>query len=515
MPAKNTLLPSAKLFAFALCFAINTSQAQSTLPTSKPETEGIPAAAIDSFLTAVGQSKHEFHSFMMLRHGKVVAQGWWNPYEAKLRHTLYSCSKSFTSTAIGFAVSEKRLTVNDKVVSFFPDKLPDTIPAHLAALTVKDLLTMSVGQEQDPTFAVASTQEDWVKGFLALPIANKPGTKFLYNSLATFMLSAIVQKVTGQKEVDYLKPRLFEPLGIKGQDWEVNKQGINTGGWGLRVQTEALAKMGQLYLQKGKWQGKQVLPAAWVEEATTAKIDQAPGAPQSKKDSSDWMQGYCYQFWRCRNNAFRADGAFGQYIVVMPDQDAVIAITSESPDMQGELNLVWKYLLPAMQPKPLPANASADKNLDTHLANLKLAPLSGSDKGTFNQNFTVKPNLLNIKAIGINIKDGICHISLKKDAETYNLDFATGKWLPGETAMQGPGIVNGAKEDFSILQPYKIVGSYAFTEGKELQLKLRYIESPHTETIICKFDGKNLTADVGFSYTYGKDHITLQGELAE
>jgi CubicO group peptidase (beta-lactamase class C family) len=518
---QTTYLPflrMAKRLAVAICLLANVAvyaQTKSSLPASTPETEGISAAAIDSFLNAAGQSKHEFHSFMLLRHGKVVAQGWWNPYEPKLRHSLYSCSKSFTSTAIGFAVSEKRLSVNDKVVSFFPGSLPYTIKPYLAALTVKDLLTMSVGQDKDPTGPVITTQDDWVKAFLALPITYKPGSQFLYNSLATFMLSAIVQKVTGQKEVDYLKPRLFDPLGINGMDWEINKQGINTGGWGLRVQTEALAKMGQLYLQKGKWQGKQVMPAAWVEEATTFKIDQAPDAPKSKKDSSDWMQGYCYQFWRCRNNAFRADGAFGQYIIVMPEQDAVIAITSETSDMQGELNLVWKYLLPAMQPKALPINSTADAQLSKHLAALSLPPLTGNAAPAFNQTFSVKPNALNIRSIAFKVTDGVCHVTLKKDTSTYSLDFASGKWLPGQTNMQGPGLVAAAKEDFSILLPYKVVGSYGWSDNRSLQLKLRYIESPHSEIITCHFDGKQLTADVEYSFNYGKNKIALQGELVE
>src|ERR1700754_574276 len=300
------------LFAAGLCFLFFNStlyaQKTSPFPIGVPEAEGVSAAGIDSFLNAASHSKHEFHSFMFLRHGKLIAQGWWSPYKPTLRHSLYSCSKSFTSTAIGFAVSEKRLSVNDKVISFFPGSLPDTIKPYLAALTVKDLLTMSVGQAADPTFAIASKEDDWIKSFLALPIAHKPGSVFLYNSMATFMLSAIIQKVTGQKVVEYLKPRLFDPLAIKGIDWEINKQGINTGGWGLRVKTEDMAKLGQLYLQKGVWNGKQVLPKEWVEEATTFKIDQAPGVAQSKRDSSDWMQGYFYQFWRCRHNAFRADG---------------------------------------------------------------------------------------------------------------------------------------------------------------------------------------------------------------
>ncbi|NHA06103.1 serine hydrolase [Mucilaginibacter sp. HC2] len=492
------------------------AQKTSAFPISSPEAQGVSAAGIDSFLNAAAQSKHEFHSFMFLRHGKIIAQGWWNPYQSTLKHSLYSCSKSFTSTAIGFAVSEKRLSVNDKVVSFFAGSLPDTIPPYLASLTIKDLLTMSVGQAVDPTFAIVSKEDNWVKAFLALPIAYKPGSQFLYNSMATFMLSAIVQKVTGQKEVDYLKPRLFDPLGIKGMDWEINKQGINTGGWGLRVKTEDLAKLGQFYLQKGEWQGKQLLPKEWVAEATSFKIDQAPGLAQSKRDSSDWVQGYCYQFWRCRHNAFRADGAFGQYIIVMPDQDAVIAITSETSDMQGELNLIWKYLLPAMHPKALPLNKADDVRLEKHLAALRLPPSTNTGNhinSSFTKTFSIQPNVLHISSITFNMTNNICHVTLKKDSASYMLNFETGKWLPGKTDMQGPGLVTGGREDFSLLVPYKVEGSYGWINSETLQLKLRYIESPHTEIITCHFNGQQLNADMEYSFNYGKNKLVLQGEL--
>ncbi|MBB6108724.1 CubicO group peptidase, beta-lactamase class C family [Mucilaginibacter lappiensis] len=511
-----------QLFALVLCllFFNNALYAQkaSSFPISTPEAEGVSAAGIDSFLNAAVQSKHEFHSFMFLRHGKIIAQGWWNPYQSMLRHSLYSCSKSFTSTAIGFAVGEKRLSVNDKVVSFFAGSLPDTIKPYLAALTVKDLLTMSVGQAIDPTFAIVSKEDNWIKAFLALPIAHKPGSTFLYNSMATFMLSAIVQKVTGQKEVDYLKPRLFDPLGITGMDWEINKQGINTGGWGLRVKTEDLAKLGQFYLQKGVWNGKQLLPKEWVEEATSIKIDQAPGVAQSRKDSSDWMQGYCYQFWRCRHNAFRADGAFGQYIIVMPDQDAVIAITSETADMQGELNLIWKYLLPAMHPKALPLDKANDVKLDKHLAALSLPPATNTGNNTnsnFTKTFSIQPNDLHISSITFNMTNNVCHVTLKKDSASYILNFETGKWLPGKTDMQGPGLVTGGREDFSLLVPYNVEGSYGWNDSQTLQLKLRYIESPHTETITCHFNDQQLNADVEYSFNYGRNKLVLHGELVK
>jgi CubicO group peptidase (beta-lactamase class C family) len=275
-----------------------------SLPRSNPEAEGVSSDSILHFLDAIGNTNNEFHSFMMLRHGKVVAEGWWDPYKPTLKHMMYSVSKSFTATAVGFAVTEKRISVNDKVVSFFPADLPDTVSPYLSSLTIKDLLTMSVGQDPDPTGPIGSN-DNWVAGFFRTPILYQPGSRFLYNSAATYMLSAIVQKVTGQRVLDYLQPRLFSPLGISGIDWEVSPQKVNAGGWGLRLKTEDMAKFGQLFLQKGNWNGKQIIPSSWVEEASTKKIDQDPNASQARRDSSDWLQGYCYQMWRSRNNSLQ------------------------------------------------------------------------------------------------------------------------------------------------------------------------------------------------------------------
>ena len=194
--------------------------AQKPLPRSTPEAEGVSSSNIINFLDVIAGSPHEMHSIMIVRHGKVVAEGWWKPYAPELKHTLYSLTKTFSATAVGFAVSEKRLSVEDKVISFFPGDLPDTVSKYLSALKVKHLLSMTVGQQPDPTRTV-STTDNWVKTFFRTPIIHEPGTKFLYNSAASHMLSAIVQKVTGQKLIDYLKPRLFDPLGIEGMDWEV------------------------------------------------------------------------------------------------------------------------------------------------------------------------------------------------------------------------------------------------------------------------------------------------------
>jgi CubicO group peptidase (beta-lactamase class C family) len=286
---------------------------------------------------------------MVLRNGRVLAEGWWAPYRADLKHSLYSLSKSFTSTAVGLAVAEGFFAVDDTVISFFPDRVPETVSDNLAAMTVRHLLTMSVGQESEDR-----SSDDWVKTFLAIPVEHEPGSTFRYNTSATFMLSAIVQETTGKTLMEFLTPRFFQKLGIEGATWEMSPKGYNTGGYGLSVKTEDIARLGQFYLQQGAWKGEQILSPAWVEEATSAQIESSPGSPPPEGVISDWSQGYGYQFWRTTHGAFRGDGAFGQFSIVYPEQDAFIAVTGGSSDMQGMLDVIWEYLYPAYRTSPMP-----------------------------------------------------------------------------------------------------------------------------------------------------------------
>jgi CubicO group peptidase (beta-lactamase class C family) len=206
---------------------------------------------------------------------------------------------------------------------------------------------MSTGQLREPQ---RRGQSDWIAAFMAAPVDDTPGANFHYNSMATFMLSAIMQKVSGQKIVDYLATRLFGPLDITGYRWDESPEGISTGGWGLYLKTEDLAKFGQLFLQDGIWNGERVLPEGWVAEASTRKIASGPSGNETLQNpDSDWTQGYGYQMWRSRHDSYRADGANGQYILVLPEKDAVIAITANVRDMQAELNLVWDHILPALK----------------------------------------------------------------------------------------------------------------------------------------------------------------------
>lgn len=296
----------------------------------------------------------QFESLMILKHGKVLYEGWYGDAAPDKPHAMHSVSKSFTATAVGMAVDEGLLKVTDKLVDFFPDHLPEEVSDNLKAVTVHDLLTMNCGQETEARFR--GSEEEWVTSFLAHSFVHEPGTWYCYNSLGTYMLSAIVQKLTGEKVLDYLTPRLFEPLHIDIPQWDESPQGINAGGWGLQLKTEDMAKFGQLFLQKGVWNGKRLVSEAWVNEASKYQVPSVPAGTRPDQaaergltpENCTFMLGYGYQMWRCPDNAYRADGARGQYIIIVPDSDAVIACTANSANLQAEQNLIYEHLFPAL-----------------------------------------------------------------------------------------------------------------------------------------------------------------------
>ena len=325
-----------------------------TLPRSTPEAEGIASSAILDFIRAADAQLDSLHSVMVVRHGAIVAEGWWTPYAAQYPHMMFSVSKSFTSMAVGLAISEGLLTLDDRVVELLPHDLPTEIDDRLSALTVRHLLTMTTGHAADTVSLTDDSHGDnWARAILAQPLEFTPGTHYVYNSGATHLLSAIVQRATGERLLDYLGPRLFEPLGITDATWESSPQGVDAGGWGLSITTEQLATFGQLVLQRGEWNGSRLIPAEWIDEASALQVDTT-----DTDHDLDGRQGYGYQFWRNRLAGFRADGAFGQFCLVLPEQDAVVVLTSALPVSQAALDLVWEHLLPAFGDSALPASES-------------------------------------------------------------------------------------------------------------------------------------------------------------
>ncbi len=485
------------------------------LPRSVPETQGVASGGLLDFVNTVETTNLNLHSLMVVRHGQVVAEGWWAPYAPQFKHTLYSLSKSFTSTAVGMAVAEGKLTVEDNVISFFKEDLPATVSENLAAMRVKDLLTMTTGHDKEPTAIMrADGNKNWIKQFLAHPVEHKPGTHFVYNSGATYMLSAIVQKLTGQPVLAYLKPRLFDPLGIEGEDWEVDPNGINTGGWGLRLKTEDIAKFGQLYLQKGVWNGKR-----WIADATRGQVQSVGG--KRKAEENDWLQGYGYQFWRCRHDAYRGDGAMGQYCIVLPNEDAVVAITSETGDMQAILDAVWNHILPALRRTGLAATQKPGDALPQKLKTLALAPpamastspisakISGNTYG-----FSDNPG--HAKAASLTFgKDG-CIFKLRDDTGDHQVTCGLSRWVEGDTTF--------STQPLKLTQTLipgetktRVAGSGTWTEADTFVMTWRFIETAHYDTVTCRFSDNSMV--VSFESSRARINKTkderpvLQGSL--
>lgn len=411
---------------------------QSQLPRTTPEAAGIPSSAILNFLQAVEQHTHPLdamHSFILLRHGNVVAEGWWAPYTPETPHTMFSLSKSFASTGIGFAVQEGLLTVDDPVLSFFPDDAPTNPSDNLRAMTVRHLLSMNTGHHEDTTSAVVRGDDNWAKTFLSLPVEHQPGTWFVYNTAAIYMLSAIITKLTGQSLLDYLRPRLFDPLGIANPIWETDPRGISTGGYGLHITTEAIARFGQLYLQNGVWNGTRIISEEWIAEATKPTSDNS-----NTQTNPDWSVGYGYQFWRCRHNAYRGDGAFGQYCIVIPEQDAVLAITSGLRDMQATLNKVWDHLLPAMQPDPLPADQHAYDELRAKLATLSLPLPTGQNSSPpmahlSGKTFNLEQNALYLNSVALEFGNDHSTLITGTPRGYRSIQIGHDTWLKGTTDL--------------------------------------------------------------------------------
>ena len=478
----------AVLNLFAGAASVLADDTPGALPRSTPEALGIASAAILDFVETADRQIDALHSFMLVRHGHVVAAGWWAPYAAQSPHELYSLSKSFTSTAIGLAVAEGKLSIDDTVLSFFPEDAPADPSAQLKEMRLRGLLCMSTGHEKEPP-----TGRDVVspKTFLAQPVPFKPGTRFLYNTAATFMLSAIVQKATGQTVLDYLKPRLFAPLGIADPTWETNFQGISLGGYGLSVCTEDIARFGQLYLQKGQWHGKQILPAAWVEAATARQTS------NGSNPKSDWDQGYGFQFWRCRHGAYRGDGAFGQYCLVMPEQDAVLAITSGVRDMQAVLNLVWDKLLPAMRPGRLPKNAAMQKRLAERLASLTLPTPAGAVSSPLlpklaGKSFVFPANDRKLDAIALEPGPGADAVTLvaTSNGTATRLVCGQGRWVKGRFAL-------GAGPERAV------AASGTWVADDTFEAKLWYYETPFSLTVKLRFAGDQVFHDSEFNVSFG------------
>ncbi len=357
--------------------------ARESLPRCTPEEAGLSSTVVERFFRNLSDNTAELgiHSAMLLRHGKVFAEGYYAPYRPEIPHMLYSASKSVTSTAIGMAVDEGLMDIDERLEGIFPGYAGKPANKWSKMLTVRHLLTMSTGVRFNEVGS--ALDEDWVKMFMESVPKFEPGTQFEYNSLNTYMLSAVLRKKTGMSLTEFLTPRLYEPLDIRSHHWETCPKGMEKGGWGLNLCIEDLAKIAQLYLNKGVWNGRRLLSEEWIDAATS---------PQIPTPNGEMRHGYGYQIWMSGGGAYQFNGAFGQYAVIFPQYDAVAVIYSGSTQLFAKTSLMqlldscfWACSDRELAPYP-----PGYDSLKAYLAKLVFSPEPerkglGTDKIAFNK----------------------------------------------------------------------------------------------------------------------------------
>ena len=481
---------------------IRIKEIKEKLPRSLPETQGVSSQAILDFVDAADEID-AVHSFMFLRHGHVIAEGWWAPFGPDDPHQLYSLSKSFASTAVGLAIDEGKLSLDDTVISFFPDQVPKDPSYNLRAMRIRDLLSMSTGHVGEDLRNFSFQSDDVLtKEFLHLPVKHKPGTYFLYNTPATYMCAAIVQKVSGQKLVDYLQTRLFDPIGIKRPLWTECPQGIAHGGFGLNLRTEDIARFGQLYLQKGEWNGRQLVPATWIDAATSRQVS------NGSNPENDWDQGYGYQFWRCRHDLYRGDGAFGQFCIVMPQHDAVLAITSGTNDMGKVMQIAWDHLLPGFSSTPLSGQKSDQAKLSKRLESLRLRTAKGNKtspmaKRIDGATFEFPNNDLGIKSARLALKENGTVLSIVDADGLHEFPCAHNDW----TKTRIPSLGSFARR-LPQNKNVGVAGNGAWLDDATYSIKLWMYETTSRLDLNLSFEGDELTFNGKFHASSGPRELT-------
>ncbi|WP_030463680.1 serine hydrolase [Kitasatospora sp. NRRL B-11411] len=342
------------------------------LPRSAPAEVGVSSRAVAAVLDRLEARGVECHSLMVVRRGRVVAEGWWAPYTAERPHLLYSLTKSFTAVAVGLAVADGLLDPADRVVDVLPEHVPAGLVGQGRRITVHHLLTMTAGHPED-SLAAAWEREptDLVKGFLGLPFTAPEGTRHVYDNAAAFLLARMVERVTGRSLPEFLDERLFRPMGIEHAEWDRVASGAAFGFHGLHLTTEAVAAFGELLLRGGSRAGRQLVPREWVERATRRHVDCVPFIEGAT--DADFSCGYGYQFWMSRHG-YHGHGAFGQQCVVVPGRDLVVAVTAQG-ESQEVFDALWECLLPGLDH---PDGPREDRELADRLRALSLPLPSGT-----------------------------------------------------------------------------------------------------------------------------------------
>jgi CubicO group peptidase (beta-lactamase class C family) len=428
-----------------------------------PSAAGVDARGLLAFLDVLeGDPGIRPHGLVVLRGGALIAEGSWAPYDADRGHLLYSLSKSFTMTAVALAAQEGLLDLDATVLSYFPELDADVTDPRSRSMTLRHVAAMASGHRDDAIDRAWSTDpEDLVRGFLLVPPDEEPGSVFAYNQPCTYSLASVVQRVSGGTLVEFLRPRLFEPLGIGEVAWIQHPSGRDLGFSGLHATTDAVARLGELYRRQGMWGDRRILDAARVEQATRRQIATPPGPV-------DWSQGYGYQFWMSQHG-YRGDGAYGQFCVVVPEAELVVAITSETPETQRVLDALWAHVLPAME---APGDPAGDAALAARLSGPRMpVPVASAEPHRPDDwaDVTLPTRRGPLDSVRIaGGPDSGWSLTLTDERGALDVPLGRGEWLTSE-----PGGI-------------PVAASGGWTVSGELEAEILFLDTPHTLRIVCR-----------------------------
>ena len=434
----------------------------------------------------------EIHHVIVMVDGKIAGELHPKPFRAEHRHTLYSVSKTFAAVAVGLAVDDGLLNVNDPFVKYFPQYINDSIDPRLRDIKIKDMLTMQSGFKTASW--IRNNQDHWVDYYLTRPLVADPGTRYSYDSLETYLLSAVVQKVTGKTILDLLNERVFHPMDINDVEWESCPDGINTGGWGIYMTAQSQALFGQLLLQEGNWNGKQLVSKEWLKEMMT---------PHVVRDAND----YGYQIWLCEYpGAWRADGAFGQYIIIVPQKNMVVVLNQCSlskgfPERSNIWHTVVKNALNcAIDAKPDELKALAEYEKNATLPTLEGDSINVLCKKYNGKTFSLDKNKLGWKSIKFIFKNNVTALEIVDNEDKKStIELGYKKWITSQLVGY-PHYSILAKNRFSgITGPFYTGSCYAW-QGFSLMTKIHYVNWITSLHMTFSFDGKNLLINAKENY---------------
>lgn len=491
------------------------------LPRALPQDKGVDPQAIVDFIEAVQADGLELHSFMLYRDGAVVSEAFWRPYAARRPHVQHSATKSWTATAIGLLIDDGRLALDDKVVEFFTQLCPPQVSDNLAAMTVEDLLTMRTGHRRGISGGDwRNVNSSWVEAFLNEPVDEAPGKAFIYSSASSFMLSAIVTQVTGKTLHQLLDERVLRPMGMDALHWDLAPGGYNSGGNGLSCTSEDSLKFGVLHLQRGQWQGQQLLSGEWVDAATRNQVDDVwmgefDGKQYLPRDTgnaaSNRREGYGYQWWMMRNGGYYASGVFGQQCIVLPAQNTVIVFTSGLRLGEKRLHAaLWTHLFPGLG-RTAQAPDAAQAKLDALIDGLRLPELEGASESAAGAElagrYRIEPNEDQVREIALAFDAEGCDFTLVDHRGTHHVRVGLRQPIESLTGITGNYLHHQYQPEQT---PVVAQGRWDAAGG--LRMRWRFVETAFTDHVDCRLEQGVLVFDRGVNTNAGAlQRPTLRG----